>query len=82
MKPSTGSPRRRRNEVGTLTLVARATSGRLQIGDIVQRSDIKGKNRYVVVNIQPPWIYTRRVSGTGGPGVITFPSSQMLKKVG
>ena len=63
-------------------VVARATSGGLQIGDIVQRSDIKGKNRYVVVNIQPPWIYTRRVSGTGGPGVITFPSSQMLKKVG
>ena len=53
----------------------------IQIGDIVQRSDVASKNRYVVVNIQQPWIYTRRISGSGGPGVITFPSEIMLRKV-
>lgn len=53
----------------------------IEIGDIVQRADIAGRNRYVVVNIQGPWIYTRRLSGRGGPGVITFPSSSMLRKV-
>lgn len=73
----TGTSSRRDHAV-----VARATSAGIQVGDIVQRADIKGKNRYVVVNIQPPWIYTRRVSGSGGPGVITFPSSSMLRKVG
>lgn len=62
-------------------VVARAGNGGIQVGDIVQRSDIAGKNRYVVVNIQSPWIYTRRVSGSGGPGIITFPSPQMLRKV-
>jgi hypothetical protein len=56
-------------------------AGGLTIGDIVQRSDQNGKNRYVIVNIQDPWIYTRRLSGPGGPGVITFPSAQMLRKV-
>ena len=63
-------------------VVARADNGSIQIGDIVQRSDAVGNNRYVVTNIQAPWIYTRRISGSGGPGVITFPSSQMLRKVG
>ena len=63
-------------------VIAHATdSGGIQVGDIVQRSDVNGKNRYVVVNIQSPWIYTRRISGSGGPGIITFPSPQMLKKV-
>ena len=62
-------------------VVARAGNGGIAVGDIVQRSDIAGKNRYVVVNIQSPWIYTKRVSGSGGPGIITFPTSQMLKKV-
>lgn len=57
-------------------------AGGLGVGDIVQRSDVSGKNRYVVVNIQAPWIYTRRISGSGGPGVITFPSAHMLRKVG
>lgn len=54
----------------------------LKIGDIVQRSDVNGRNRYVIVNIQDPWIYTRRISGSGGPGVITFPSQYMLRKAG
>ena len=62
-------------------VVARAGNGGIGVGDIVQRSDIAGKNRYVVVNIQAPWIYTRRISGSGAPGIITFPTSQMLKKV-
>ena len=62
-------------------VVARAGNGGIAVGDIVQRSDIAGRNRYVVVNIQAPWIYTRRISGSGGPGIITFPTSQMLKKV-
>jgi len=53
----------------------------IAIGDIVQRADVNGHNRYVVVNIQGPWIYTRRVSGSGGPGIVTFPSPHMLRKV-
>ena len=53
----------------------------IKVGDIVQRSDIDGRNRYVVINIRDPWIYTRRVSGSGTPGIITFPSAYMLKKV-
>jgi len=56
--------------------IAHAT---IQIGDIVQRSDVDGKNRYVVVNVREPWIYTRQISG--GLGIITFPSSHMLRKV-
>jgi len=56
-------------------------NGGLRVGDIVQRSDVDGKNRYVIVNVAGPWIYTRRISGSGGPGVITFPSSSMLRKV-
>jgi len=51
------------------------------VGDIVQRSDVAGKNRYVVVNIQSPWIYTRRIGGSGASSVITFPSARMLRKV-
>ena len=62
-------------------VVARAGNGGIQVGDIVQRSDVAGKNRYVVVNIQSPWIYTRRISGSGGPGIITFPSAHGLRKV-
>jgi hypothetical protein len=58
-----------------------AGNGGIQVGDIVQRSDIDGKNRYVVINIAAPWIYTRRISGSGGPGIITFPSPRMLRKV-
>jgi hypothetical protein len=56
-------------------------NGGIAIGDIVQRSDGIGKNRYVVTDIQSPWIYTRRISGSGAPGIITFPSSHMLRKV-
>jgi hypothetical protein len=59
--------------------IAHATM--LQVGDIVQRSDIDGRNRYVIVNIHGPWIYTRRVTGSGGPGVVTFPTEYMLRKV-
>ena len=80
------SPRRdhattRTTAPGGFAAVARAGNGGIQVGDIVQRSDIDGKNRYVVVNIRSPWIYTRRISGSGGPGIITFPSVQMLRKV-
>lgn len=56
----------------------------LQIGDIVQRADASGgkaPNRYVVIEIRGPWILTRRISGTGTPGIIQFPSASMLKKV-
>ena len=63
------------------TVLSARNNGGIGIGDIVQRSDIDGKNRYVVVNIAEPWIYTRRISGSGGPGVVTFPSAHMLKKV-
>jgi hypothetical protein len=62
-------------------VVAHAGNGSIQVGDIVQRSDAVSKNRYVVVNVQSPWIYTRRISGSGGPGLITFPSPHMLRKV-
>ena len=62
-------------------VVTHVGNGGIQVGDIVQRSDVNGKSRYVVVNIQAPWIYTRRVSGSGGPGIITFPSARMLRKV-
>lgn len=63
-------------------VVARAGSGDIGVGDIVQRSDSSSKNRYVVTDIRSPWIYTQRISGSGGPGVITFPSALMLRKVG
>jgi hypothetical protein len=56
-------------------------NGSIGIGDIVQRSDVEGKNRYVVINIKSPWIYTRRIGGGGTPGIITFPSPSMLRKV-
>lgn len=52
-----------------------------QVGDIVQRVDIHDRKRFVVVRIEPPWIYTRRIGGGGTPGIITFPSQFMLKKV-
>jgi hypothetical protein len=53
----------------------------LHVGDIVQRVDINGRKRFVVVNIREPWIYTRQLGGGGTPGVITFPSQYMLRKV-
>jgi hypothetical protein len=53
----------------------------LQVGDIVQRVDINGRKRFVIVSIAPPWIYTRSLGDGGTPGVITFPSQYMLKKV-
>ena len=53
----------------------------LSIGDIVQRTDINGRKRFVIVNIIGPWIYTRRIGGGGTPGIVTFPSQFMLKKV-
>lgn len=58
-----------------------SSSGGIQVGDIVQRSDVNGKNRYVVTDVRPPWIYTRRISGSGTPGIITFPTPSMLRKV-
>ena len=57
----------------------RNTVGHIQIGDIVQRSDTANKNRYVVVNMQSPWINTRRISG-GPPVTVSFPE-RMLRKV-
>jgi hypothetical protein len=54
----------------------------IKIGDIVQRADQVSKNRYVVTDIRGSWILTRRISGSGGPGIIQFPSATMLKKVG
>ena len=62
-------------------VVSRAGNGGIHVGDIVQRADAGTKNRYVVTDIQGPWIYTRRISGSGAPGVITFPSAHMLRKV-
>lgn len=53
------------------------------IGDIVQRTDIKGKKRFVITGIASDgsgWIYARQLGGAGG--TITFPSQFMLKKVG
>ena len=58
------------------------THGGIEIGDIVKRADRDDKNRYVVTDIRAPWIYTRRISGSGTPGIITFPSARMLRKVG
>lgn len=75
-----GRPQRSAHAVAAVP-ASRGSFGRIEIGDIVQRSDRQDKNRYVVVNIQQPWIYTRRISGSGGPGVITFPSEVMLRKV-
>jgi hypothetical protein len=51
------------------------------IGDIVRRSDINARNHHVIVDIKGPWIYTRRISGSGGPGIVTFPTRLMLAKV-
>lgn len=52
-----------------------------KVGDIVQRADVNGRKRFVIVQISGPWIYTRRLGGGGTPGVITFPSQFMLRKV-
>lgn len=57
-------------------------AGNIEIGDIVQRADAVGKNRYVVVDIRQPWVFAQRISGSGGPGITTFPSPQLLRKVG
>lgn len=52
--------------------------GDIQIGDIVRRSDSVNNSRYVVVDMDPPWVVTRRISG--GPSVnIPFPE-RMLRK--
>lgn len=54
-----------------------------QVGDIVQRIDIKGRKKYVITHFakdQSGWIYARALGGGGG--TITFPSQFMLKKVG
>ena len=56
--------------------------GGIGVGDIVKRSDREDNNRYVVTEIREPWVFTQRISGTGSPGVISFPSALMLKKVG
>jgi len=52
------------------------------VGDIVKRADRDDKNCYVVTEIRGPWVFTQRISGSGGSGTITFPSALMLKKVG
>lgn len=54
------------------------------VGDIVQRVDIKGRKKYLIVRIADDgsgWIYARPLGGGGG-GIVTFPSQFMLKKVG
>jgi hypothetical protein len=53
-----------------------------QVGDIVQRIDIKGRKKYVITHFasdQSGWIYARPLNG--GP-TTTFVSQFMLKKVG
>lgn len=55
--------------------------GAIGVGDIVKRADRDDKNRYVVTELRGPWVFTRRISGSGIPGIITFPSALMLKKV-
>jgi len=52
----------------------------LKVGDIVRRADGASRNRYVIVDIRPPWIYTQRISGSGGPGIVTFPTQYMLER--
>lgn len=61
---------------------SRSAAGTIRVGDIVQRADRDDDKRYVVTDIRAPWIYTRRISGSGAPGIITFPSSLMLRRVG
>lgn len=53
----------------------------LKVGDIVRRSDGASRNRYVIIDIRTPWIYTQRISGSGGPGIVTFPTQYMLERV-
>lgn len=50
------------------------------VGDIVVRSDIEGRKRYVISRIDSSsgWIYARPI---GGGGTVTFPSQFMLRKV-
>jgi hypothetical protein len=54
----------------------------LEIGDIVERSDIKNPPRFVIIDIRGPWTFARRIGKGGTPGVITFPSRHYLRKVG
>ena len=52
------------------------------VGDIVQRVDIKGRKKFVIVRISTDgsgWIYARQIGG--GNNIITFPSQFMLKKI-
>ena len=52
----------------------------LKVGDIVRRSDGASRNHYVIIDIRTPWIYTQRISGSGGPGIVTFPTQYMLER--
>lgn len=65
----------------TTVHAAKHHGGDFEVGDIVRRSDISSRNQYVIVDIKPPWIFTRRISGSGGPGIVTFPTSYMLERV-
>lgn len=52
------------------------------VGDIVQRSDIRARKKYVIVRIATDgsgWIYARPFGG--GRDTVTFPSQFMLRKV-
>lgn len=73
---------RRYKQWSTRKSHATMSQATIRVGDIVRRADVRGKNRYVVVRVREPWIYTQRISGSGGPGIITFPSESMLRKVG
>ena len=56
----------------------------LTVGDIVQRVDIKGTKKFVIVRIADDgsgWIYARQLGGGRGE-IVTFPSQFMLKKAG
>ena len=78
------APRRRsrRRHAVAVRPSARPTLRGLRIGDIVARADRDDENRYVVTELRSPWIFTRRISGSGSPGIITFPSALMLRRVG
>jgi hypothetical protein len=57
------------------------------IGDIVQRVDINGRKKFVIVRIADDGsgrIYARQLGGgsEAWDEIITFPSQFMLKKVG
>ena len=71
----------RRSRAAKITHATRSHGGDLKVGDIVRRSDISSRNHYVIFDIKAPWIFTRRISGSGGPGIVTFPTQYMLEKV-